>query len=173
MEILRVLAFSLISMFILLWSIILLTSIHELFLMITVGKWMSPGEHWELARPLEDELNRLTYLFCRDYQTNYSKQIIPGREGRFRVIQNLLWIAQNPHISGFFRRCDIDPVHGELYRRGSKGGKDVIQFLIVRCPSTHQTHILLVPSKCRTALQARAWTFSMKPEEFKKLKVET
>lgn len=66
-------------------------------------------------------------------------------------------------------RKDATP-EGELWC--VKGGlffrreRPAIAFLVVRCPSTKEDHILYVPPNMKTVREARAWTFHVKPEEF-------
>ncbi len=64
------------------------------------------------------------------------------------------------------RRLDNDPEHGELFWfRDDK--RNSVVFLLVTCPSTKETHIMLVPTHIDTAEEARAWTFGMTRKEFK------
>lgn len=69
------------------------------------------------------------------------------------------------------RRLDADPEHGELFWFRDSRANSVV-FLLVTCPSTQETHIMLVPTSMDTAKEARAWTFGMKPKDFH-LAIET
>jgi hypothetical protein len=63
---------------------------------------------------------------------------------------------------------DKDPTVGELLRVAIPSDGDMIfqQFLRVQC-GTGRTFALMVPDECRTALEANAWTYGLRPEDYR------
>lgn len=56
---------------------------------------------------------------------------------------------------------------GVLYRIGRSAYADEFVFLLVRCPSTGEQHLLFVPPQMGTVREARAWTFHLDSNAFK------
>lgn len=57
----------------------------------------------------------------------------------------------------------IDLGHTEQFNRPQA---TIIQAVKVRCPSTKLEYLLMVPPNVRTPLEAVAWTFNMRPEQY-------
>jgi hypothetical protein len=53
---------------------------------------------------------------------------------------------------------------GELFRRETVG--DPVVAVLVKCPSTGRNYVLRVPPTMKSAREAVAWTFGMKPDEY-------
>lgn len=75
------------------------------------------------------------------------------------------------------KRIDHDERWGTLYRREIANDEPLVMIEVINRspePDGHFRHYTLrVPPTCRTALEAVAWTFDMKPAEYETLGAES
>lgn len=79
-------------------------------------------------------------------------------------LESRLFWAPSSTLAESVRCIDVSPTDGALY--SARQGANVVNFLVVTCPTKGDHHVMLLPRRFETAREARAWTFGVTENEF-------
>jgi hypothetical protein len=133
------------------------TRVPSTFIPIT-DQWREKYPHVELI-PLVRAYKPLTAMEALSIENIETRRAACEIVGWHNILEDLNAAVVNR---------DKDPTVGELLRVFIPANGDMIaqQFLRVRC-GTGRIFALMVPNECRTALEANAWTYDLRPEDYR------
>jgi hypothetical protein len=133
------------------------TRVPSHFIPVT-EEWKSQYSHIDLV-PLVSPYKRLTPEQALS---------IPNIETRRAACEIVGWHNILEDLDAIVLDRNKDPTIGELLLVLIPSNGDTVaqKFLRVKC-GTGRVFALMVPDECRTALEANAWTYGLRPEEYK------